>query len=519
MKIKVRFLQWTLLAVLIAALAGCSSKPTDPVPPGPPPAANNILVSQLSAAMVPGGQATIVLSVTDGSTCAANCDDGSVATVSLAGSDLQIDAVAYGKTTVHLTSTSGLTREIPVEVYDPRMLETDELYIGFVDQFRVSWRTTVQIPVLRHYASFFTPKTNDGFRQLGDVGVAEGYPADYNPNGKLVAVVVKAKPGSNALAEAESFTVIWSHDNIFLSHGFFLNPVPPAGYVAMGSYAGMSILDLLPGRIPMCIREDLTYPGQAGTFIWNDDNSGAPKDLGAWEIKTRDVPPDEATYMPVGTFVAHNSWGRPSAHPVMNVLRVELPRFNAGPGQDFVPELTDYDTPPTETQPLRAYEMLVPWTMIKDSAFTSREKFAQSPLYRLERQVFYRRLFHNRNNTSVTQHNSVEIKSGVASTESETFKQSTGISITVSGGVNVGFFSASVSTTVSMEMGYESQTSITELHETTIHVDAVTLPGKATAIWQKWTRFIVKRHNGTSLQPVAAWEFGIDSYIIDEFPD
>ena len=223
--------------------------------------------------------------------------------------------------------------------------------------------------------------------------------------------------------------------------------------------------------------------------------------------------------MPVGTFVAWNYWHRPTTHSCMNVLRVQLPRFNTGPGQDFVPRLADYNTPPTETPPLRAYEMLVPWTLIKDSVFTDMERFAQSPLYRLERQVFYKRIFHNRNNTSVTQHNSVEIKSGVVTTESETFKQSTGISVTVSGGINVGVFSASVETTVSMEMGYESQTSISELQETTIHVDAVTLPGKATAVWQKWTRFIVKRHHGTGLQPVAAWDFGIDSYVIDEFPD
>jgi hypothetical protein len=286
----------------------------------------------------------------------------------------------------------------------------------------------------------------------------------------------------------------------------------------MGSWVTPGDIDAMADP-PMCIREDLTETGEAGTFIWNDDDSRADWDLGAWEITTRDITPDEAVYMPMGTFVAWNYWHAPSAHPVMNVLKVQLPRFDPGPGQDFVPELTGYDAPEAETPPLRAYEMLVPWTMIKDDAFTDMEQYAQSPLYRLERQIFYKRLFHNLNQTSVTQNNSVEIKSGVSTTESETFSEKTGVSITAGGGVKIGRFSANVSVTVSTEMGYESQTSITELHETTVHVDAVTPPGKASAVWQKWTRFIVKRHNGVRLEPVAAWEFGIDSYVIDEYPD
>ena len=45
------------------------------------------------------------------------------------------------------------------------------------------------------------------------------------------------------------------------------------------------------------------------------------------------------------------------------------------------------------------------------------------------------------------------------------------------------------------------------------------LPGKAVAIWQRYNRFVLKRHNGTSLEPVKAWEFGINSFVTDEYPD
>ena len=45
------------------------------------------------------------------------------------------------------------------------------------------------------------------------------------------------------------------------------------------------------------------------------------------------------------------------------------------------------------------------------------------------------------------------------------------------------------------------------------------LPGKAVAIWQRYNRFVLKRHNGTTVEPVKAWEFGINSFITDEYPD
>ncbi len=44
------------------------------------------------------------------------------------------------------------------------------------------------------------------------------------------------------------------------------------------------------------------------------------------------------------------------------------------------------------------------------------------------------------------------------------------------------------------------------------------LTGKAVAIWQRYSWFVFKRHNGTSLEAVKAWEFGINSFVTDEYP-
>jgi hypothetical protein len=80
-------------------------------------------------------------------------------------------------------------------------------------------------------------------------------------------------------------------------------------------------------------------------------------------------------------------------------------------------------------------------------------------------------------------------------------------------------FESKVSTTVTTSFGYETMTSVAVLQEKEVNSTINTSPGKAAALWQQYNRFILKRHKGTSLEPVAAWEFGIDSYVTDEYPD
>lgn len=111
------------------------------------------------------------------------------------------------------------------------------------------------------------------------------------------------------------------------------------------------------------------------------------------------------------------------------------------------------------------------------------------------------------------------IRSGVTTSESERFWEETSISISAEAGVSFSIFSGSVSATVSRTFGYETQTSISELEETEVSSSINTPPGKAAALWQKYNRFVLKRHNGTELEPVMSWEFGIDSYTTDEYPD
>jgi len=80
-------------------------------------------------------------------------------------------------------------------------------------------------------------------------------------------------------------------------------------------------------------------------------------------------------------------------------------------------------------------------------------------------------------------------------------------------------FGGKTSVTVSYEFGYESMHAITELHEKHINVTAYTPPGTATACWQQRNKYRVQRHNGTQRDTIAETEFGIDTYIVDQYPD
>ncbi len=297
-------------------------------------------------------------------------------------------------------------------------------------------------------------------------------------------------------------------------------PVPPEGYRALGTVI-MGGTEMPSLSDVVCVREDLTIPGSVGNQVWSDYDNWDGVYLGCFIIEPPESGPHDMAYLHTGTFVGWDSYIPPTSHEVMYVLKVELPMLAEAPMQAYTPRLESYDTPPDETVPLMGKVMLSPCTIVNDLEYVNQVgwRVANSPFYRLERQIYYKLLYHNYNQTSQVQTNSVTIRSGVTTEERETFSTETSIEVTAEAGVNIEWFSGKISTTVSRSLGYSSQTAVSELEETEISSSINTSPGKAAALWQKYNRFVLKRHNGTTLEPVAAWEFGIDSYTTDEYPD
>ena len=480
-----------------------------------------LLVNTLNIALVKGGTQTVIVSTYDkygdSDHFTATCKDASVASLSILDSTFIVTGVNYGSTAITITSSSGKNTEIPVRVYDLQVLDTEEILISFAQNFQYRWNDKGSGQSLD--GSFYHPVTTDGFKPLGSLGF-RGY---YNPDGIHGVMIVKAKSGSDALAPPADYTEIWNDKGTGSdTDGSFWMPVPPQGYKAMGvvvqaGYGKPSLDDVV------CVREDLTVPGEAGELIWGFCITmiNPPYVFNSWKIEPPVAGPHENAYLSTGTFMALKACDPPSIHSAMNVLNIKLPMLAETPYQDYVPSLKGYDPPPNETVPIMAREMLVPCTILSDPLYHNYQmwRITNTPFYRLERQVFYKLMYHNHNQTSIKQNNSYTRKIGVTTTESNEFYSETSISVTVEAGISIKMFESKISTTVTRSFGYSTMTSVSELQEDEYQSGVDVLPGKAVAIWQRYNRFVLKRHNGTSLEPVKAWEFGINSFVTDEYPD
>jgi hypothetical protein len=512
------FLVLGLLSVFL--ISGCGSE--SPTGPSGSKGQGSVLVSPLAVAVVPNGIEMISITATDADgnpdTCTVSCRDLSVATFIQSGSLVEVKGQSYGLTKLVITNRGGLTREVPIQVYNCKILDTGELLVTFVDQFQWRWDDSGSGGI--YDGAFYQPVTSDGWRSVGSLGVN-----NYGGvNGLYSIMVVKPDVDANTtfppISEPVDYQLIYNDRcSGATDDGSFWLPVPPAGYKAIGVVA-QSGWNKPPLSDIVCIREDLVVPGRAGAFVWNDDETGACMNFGGWRIDPPMAGPHEGAYLGSGTFVAWSLWSPPTAHDAMNVLNVELPMLAQAPYQSYVPRLTDYEKPPDETVPMMAKAMLVPYTILADELYAGNPawRWTNSPFYRLERYVFYKLLYHNYNQTSVEQENSVEIVSGVTVEESNRYWTETGISITAESGVSLGVFSGSVSATVSTSFGYETMTSVAQLQEKHVVSTIKTPATKAAALWQQYNRYVLKRHNGTNLEIVSAWEFGIDSYVTDEYP-
>ena len=507
---------FTLVSILLSS--GCSDSPTDSGGQ-PPPDQSSLLLSKLSVSVVPGGSEEIrVCAVgSDGSpdSCVVSSSNTYVATASITDSTITITGANLGTAAVTVVSNCGLSCTIPVEVYNSSVLDVGELTVTYVDSFNYIWHD--EGSHAPNNCAFYHPVVPDGYHALGSLGV----PNWSSPNGKYAMMVVKEEDGSDALTEPTDYELIWEYKMRMIPYlviASFWKPIPPNGYVAIGMV--VTKLDSVPpSDYIACVREDLTIEGEAGAYIWHDEDTGMPRNLGCWRVDQPDCGPHDYCYLTAGTFVGWNNWSPPTYHDLLHILKVELPTLAEGDYQSYLPQLTSFEEPPLESPPMMAKAMLVPCTIVNDLQYSGnlRWRIANSPFYRLERRVFYKRLYHNHNTSSQPQTNMVRIISGVTTTESQRFWEETSVEISVEAGISVGVFEGKVSTTVTETFGYETQTSVAELEQKEIETSVNTAPGYAAACWQKYNKYYLRRHNGTSFETVYSWEFGIDSYVVDDY--
>jgi hypothetical protein len=174
-------------------------------------------------------------------------------------------------------------------------------------------------------------------------------------------------------------------------------------------------------------------------------------------------------------------------------------------------------------EPLMLKSMLVPFSALlegKGISTTDIEWLVKnSPFVRVDRIVHNKLMFHTINNSSLVQENHLELVSGISETDRTTMTHTVGVSISHEAGVEFQGVGAKTSATVSYQFGYETMHAVTELQEKHIKVSINVPFNKAAACWQQRNIYRVMRHNKGELDAIADLEFGIDTYVVDEYPD
>jgi hypothetical protein len=303
---------WCALFSLLVLVINCGTENLTQ-PELPLPDYSDLLVSSLSVALVQHATQTVCVDACDkqGNPEGFTVTSGNTGVASVVTSDttFTVSGENYGSTTIEVTSNSGKTTTIPATVYNPQVLETDELLITYVQTFHPPWYCNSNDPP----TAFAWPLVTDGFRALGPMC----YKGGYNPDGVHAVMVVKAKPGSDVLAPPTDYELLWGADPTY-DVGAFWMPVPPVGYKAMGVVAWQGYEKPFLDAVA-CVREDLTMMGEAADDVI-DGLVNFPYYLYLWKTESPVAGPHENAYFSTGTFVCTQEHIPPSVGPAMNVL-------------------------------------------------------------------------------------------------------------------------------------------------------------------------------------------------------
>jgi hypothetical protein len=125
--------------------------------------------------------------------------------------------------------------------------------------------------------SFYRPIPPADYFVLGDYGQG-----DYAAPDGTVAVVKELVQG--ALAVPAGYEQIWN-DSGSGAHwdGAFWKPVPPDGYTCLGVVVTRGYAAPAPDAV-RCVDSTLVAPAKVWLPIWNDEASGANRDVGTWAV-------------------------------------------------------------------------------------------------------------------------------------------------------------------------------------------------------------------------------------------
>lgn len=405
--------------------------------------------------------------------------------VAVNGNQITVTGVSVGISKIAVNS-GDLGQVVKVRVDEPKALQIDDagLLITYTNQYTWIWEDDNSGAALD--GSFWAPMLPEGYRSLGSVGQATW----SSPNDHAI-VCVKAINGSDALADPVDYIERWHAPGNWLYDAWVWEPVPPAGYAALGMVATKTSQKPELSAIA-CVKKSLLTPGLPGDQFWDDHDSGASTNFGGYYVAPPNYPVEEmkALIPTGGTFISRHDDGYrspPATHPCMWVFNVVLPVMWDYYDVWNAPELTQ----PSAPLPMASHivqQIGLPLGISKDPASGSLGldwRVQNSPVYLLGREFVYNWSY-GWDNMDGSEPQSMNWTSTTSYEDSKTeeFTTTHGIEVSMELGVDCKVFSGKTSFTYSYQWSHMTSTTITRSYSTSITRN-VTVPAHTyVGLWQ-----------------------------------
>ncbi|MFB6563657.1 hypothetical protein ACFCYH_33015 [Streptomyces sp. NPDC056400] len=276
-------------------------------------------------------------------------------------------------------------------------------------------------------------------------------------------------------------------------------PVAPDGYRAftdiIGAYGDPND-NPSAFRWSVCVREGQQSDGH--TYVYAD----APVEKmvgfyeGCWLVAVPQYVGDvDGILLSGGESVIYSPHGEPVDTPVQNLLNLP-PSVVEGP-PPILPVMDSYempDLPPPSTD----RRVLVPCSAIEDG-MPIEWKLENSPYYTVIRKRGFSEIGYLDNQFGTDpESKKYSVSYGVTDTQSETFSASVGVTVGFEAGVDIFVAEAKVSASLTVNLGYQSSTAVTEMQSTTIENDLNVGPKHAGAMLAETHTIDVLREDHTS---------------------
>jgi hypothetical protein len=351
--------------------------------------------------------------------------------------------------------------------------------------------------------SIWKPKTNySGFYALGHNAFG-GY---GTPQG--IMLMVKGRT-PNAVKHPVDY--LWKYNDSRTGGEVNVSiwePVPPPGYkalgtVAVGHYGKPSLKEVV------CIREDLVIGTTIGKRIWHDAGSGGEVNGGVWYINPPIRQSDKKAYLTSGSFICATSHSAPRVSDVAYALEVDMHTTKMN-NKASKPTLTSTNEPPETTKEVLVSKSFLPCISVNDPSYINRPKkqISETPVYTLERWVFYKRQGFSHNKDYEDGILKAEFQVGMESGREKSMSTTFETSATLTAGVESGIYSASASVTMSYAVSH-SQTVSTTRSNSQLFGNEYRVPAKgAAALYTLSYKFILKNGKG---RQVNMWKMDSDN--------